>query len=391
MNAVLVCMSLCCASPVELSSTVSIQADDDPTRVVVRYRIPPAKSAEWAEAIAGADRQDSAPPRCFISLHLCSGDQPRDTDFQQPGIIGVRTIKDGFVEFRPRFALGRGQWYRAFVSEASDLDRPYLVARATYEVPAEGRRDPTSVIDLSPPIDPLPANLLKFRIQFNRPMREGRETFERIHLLDEAGKEIPHPWRDLELWTHEGLVLSLYIHPGRIKQGVNLREEFGPVLKPRGRYTLLIDASMRDANGFPLKGVYRHEFVTGPEIRKKIDVAAWKFDSSIEPVGMPEAGSRGELIVEFDRLLDTRALDEVFWVRGPRNEKLVGHFDRDHGLRRIGFTPEEPWRAGKHQLVVNRELQDLAGNTPNTVFDRDLDVPTHDPTEAPIERTFEIR
>jgi len=41
--------------------------------------------------------------------------------------------------------------------------------------------------------------------------------------------------------------LSLWIHPGRIKNGVNLREELGPVLEPNRKYTLVLSGGeLRD-------------------------------------------------------------------------------------------------------------------------------------------------
>jgi hypothetical protein len=36
------------------------------------------------------------------------------------------------------------------------------------------------------------------------------------------------------------------------------------------------------------------------------------------------------------------------------------------------FTPERVWVNGEYRLLVNPELEDLAGNTPLRVFDTDL-------------------
>jgi hypothetical protein len=387
--AMLLCVALCCASPEE-PSRLSIQADDDPTRVVVRYRIPERKSADWTESMAAGT--DAKNRRCWISLHLVNGDSPSEADFQQPGILGTCILNGGVAEYRPRFALGRGNWYTAFVVESTAPGEPYLAARKTYEVPVEGPREPTSVGYVSPPLDLYPANLLKFRISFNRPMREGREVFSRIHLLDAAGREIPHPWRDLELWAVEGCMLHLYIHPGRIKQGVNLREELGPVLEPRKKYTLVVDAAMRDANGFPLKEEFRHEFFTENELRKKIDPAAWKFELEHLERSIPKAGTDDPLVVEFDRLLDLHKVDDVFTIYDPKGKKVEGSFETNGGMRYVLFNASEPWKweAGKYRLVVNPRLTDFAGNTPLRVFDRDLDDRSHDPIAGPVERTFTI-
>ena len=65
-----------------------------------------------------------------------------------------------------------------------------------------------------------------------------------LEILDEQGTLVEDPWRRTELWTADARRLSLWIHPGRIKNGVNLREELGPVLEPNKTYKLIIRAEV---------------------------------------------------------------------------------------------------------------------------------------------------
>src|SRR5262249_2905799 len=150
---------------------------------------------------------------------------------------------------------------------------------------------------VSPMAAEVPANLLKFYLYFSRPMREGREIFEHIHILDEAGEPIPAPWRDTELWTEDARRPTRGIHPGRVKRGVNLREEFGPVLRPGTSYTLLVDRGLRDVTGQPMAAEFRHRFRTIAECNALLDASTWQVEA-------PAAGTREPL-----RVLATTALD----------------------------------------------------------------------------------
>lgn len=382
--AMLLCVALCCASPEE-NARLSIQADDDPTRVVVRYRIPEGELKAWEQAF-GEDRFSERHIYHFLSLRLIpDGEGPLPDDFfWGPGILGTHELNDGVVTYRPKFSLARGASYLAAVVKPPNKSNRGIVARVRYEVPPLGPREPTVVAVVSPPTEEVPANLLKFLVFFSRPMREGKETFEHIHLLDDAGNRIPQPWRDIELWSINAHVLTLYIHPGRIKQGVNLREELGPVLLPGRSYTLVIDGGMRDATGAKIGKEHRKTFKTGPEVHKKIDVAAWKITA-------PKAGTNDELIVEFDRPLNLAPMHQSYSIEGPKGWPQSGNLPTDAAWRRRGFVPAVPWVGGTYRIVVSPDAQDLAGNTAHTVFDRDLDDRAHDPTEGPIERTFTIR
>lgn len=381
-TAMLLCVAMCCAPPAE-GNRLSIQADDDPTRVVVRYRIPEGELKAWEQAF-GDQRLEERNVGRFLSLRLVpDGKEPTgDELFFGPGILGTHELKDGVVSFRPKFALARGASYLAAAFQPPEAHDRRILARVQYDVPPLGPREPTEVVVVSPPADEVPANLLKFSIFFSRPMREGKETFEHIHLLDDTGKEIPHPWRDIELWTFDGRQLSLYIHPGRIKQGVNLREELGPVLMPGRSYTLVIDGAMRDVTGAKIGKEYRKTFKTGPELHKKIDVASWKITA-------PKAGTLEPLVIEFDREFDYGSIYlSVFDQAGKSVTSSGRSRSPSSGIEQL---PHAPWKSGTYRIVVDPKTTDLAGNTPHTVFDRDLDDRSHDPTEGPIERTFTIR
>src|SRR5689334_1054660 len=66
----------------------------------------------------------------------------------------------------------------------------------------------------------LPANHLKFYVHFSVPMRQG-VFMDYCKLLDDHGRMVPEPFRETELWSEDGRRLTLWLHPGRQKTGVN--------------------------------------------------------------------------------------------------------------------------------------------------------------------------
>src|SRR5438552_15354178 len=176
---------------------------------------------------------------------------------------------------------------------------------------------PATVEHIYPTSDVLPANQLKFYIHFSKPMREGEAIFERIQILDEHGTLVEDPWRRTELWTADAKRLSLWIHPGRIKTGVNLREELGPVLEPNKSYTVVIRGEVEDADGQPL----------GKDVVKKFRTAAvddrrplpqdWKLTP-------PRAGTREALRLDFGEPLDHALMQRCIDVRDAAGKELPG-------------------------------------------------------------------
>lgn len=282
-------------------------------------------------------------------------------DAGQPGpaILGTTRREGGRVLFQPRFALAPGAKYRA---SAGGEQIDFRVAEAAAHPAA-------TVEAIWPACAEVPANLLKFYLHFSRPMREGREVFTRIHLLDSRGVEIGAPWRDTELWTEDAKRLTLWIHPGRVKQGVNLREQLGPVLRAGERYTLVIDATLRDASGQSLGREVRRTFTTTAEAHARLDLAEWKF----EP---PRTGTREPL-----RVISPVALDHALALR-CLHVGVEGRAALDEDGRTWTFTPSAPWKAQPHTLAADAWLEDLAGNTFERSFDNDLDAPPA--AQAPI-------
>ena len=263
------------------------------------------------------------------------------------------------LRLTPRYPLLPGVTYRAIarLADGTRLEKTHQVAAALPTAPPK-------VTAIFPSGDILPANCLKFYIHFSQPMREGRDIFERIQILDEAGEVVSDPWRRVELWSLDARRLTLWIHPGRIKQGVNLREEFGPVLLPEHQYRLVIRSSVQNAQSVALGTDFEKHFRTSVDDHDRPLPQDWSLTS-------PTPGTREPLIVTFNESLDRALLDRFLRVESG-DRQLTGMITVKPGEQVWSFTPTAPWPAQKCHLTVNGGLEDLAGNTPQRVFDTDL-------------------
>ena len=59
-------------------------------------------------------------------------------------------------------------------------------------------------------------------------------------------------------------------------------------------------------------------------------------------------------------------------VVDARGEEVDGRIEVDTREARWRFTPDAPWVAGDYQLLVDDELEDLAGNSIRRPFEVDI-------------------
>jgi hypothetical protein len=186
-------------------------------------------------------------------------------------------------------------------------------------------------------------------------------------LLDAASKEVSAPFLELdeELWSPDQKRFTLYLDPGRIKRGLKPREEVGPVLEEGKSYTLVIDREWQDAEGNILRETFRKKFTVGPPDDEPIDPKNWE----LAPLS---AGSRQPLMVRFPKPLDHALLHRLIWVANAAGKRVPGTASVSQEETEWRFTPENPWPPGEFHLVVDKALEDLAGNTVGRPFEVDV-------------------
>jgi hypothetical protein len=217
---------------------------------------------------------------------------------------------------------------------------------------------------IHPGADTLPENLLRFYVHFTEPMRGG-DVSRCIFLEDASGRRIEDALVETvpELWDPDNRRATVLCHPGRIKRGVGLHETMGPALVPGESYRLVVDRSMRTANGLPLRVPASKKFRVIAADRRSSDPGAWRL--------IPPAAGTGEpLRIELDEPLDHALLARLLTVERTGGDRVGGEMKVAETGTACSFVPERIWETGTYALVAGRSLEDLAGNRLEGAFER---------------------
>ena len=305
-------------------------------------------------------------------------------------LVAVRPVSSRRVQSRPATA-GR------LVTDGDDvcfLPRFPFLPGTTYEVEVDGSvvgtatcaavepsPSTTEVVGIRPTGGTVPRNLLRCYVEFSAPMREAGATH--VRLLDADGAPLVGALlaTEYELWDPERRRLTVLFDPARIKRGLVPHRQLGYPLREGESVTLVVDAEFPDASGRPLRaGATRTWRVLGDE-RRHVTPSSW----TLQP---GTAGTTESLTVTFDRPLDHGLVAHCLRVHGPdgavAGSGTVGPEDGSWT-----FAPAGPWLDAEHRLVVDPVLEDVAGNSVQRVFDRDLSSADDDPRDGgPVELPF---
>jgi hypothetical protein len=212
----------------------------------------------------------------------------------------------------------------------------------------------------------VPANLLRISIEFATPP-EG-QVLSRLALSHTDGTPVQQPFFQQELWSPDGRILTILMHPGRVKTGLLAREQMGPILTAGDQVVLALD-------GRPIR-----RWSVGPIDENGPLPSAWK-------LSLVKAGSKQALVVALDGPIDGREAGYLA-VADSRHRRIDGRAQLKDGERVWTFTPKAPWRAGAYQLVARGTLEDPAGNRLGGRFETAADAPSGAPVDAAI--TFTV-
>ncbi len=228
--------------------------------------------------------------------------------------------------------------------------------------------------------DVLPANHLKFYIEFPEPMARG-DIFEHFSLINsDTGKRVAEPFREVELWDESGRRLTLWFHPGRQKPGVNLNVEIGPILEEGKNYTLTVSADWQTEAGQTLGKNTSKSFRAGPIDSSQPDPGSWQYS-------IPTAGTSEPFSITFPSPLDYALIPRTIQIQSKSNPAINSH----HNDTSIHFTPVSPWKSGEVIITIAPKLEDLAGNSIARPFNVDLQSPPALPKPSTITRNFQIK
>jgi len=284
--------------------------------------------------------------------------EPRAPD--QPAVLGSYEFDGASLRFTPRFAFRPGMEYTARLT----LDSGETTS-TTCRVPVRARGE-TRVETFHPSDAAVPENLLRVYVTFSAPMRPD-DVHEHVHLYDEAGGPIALAFVEVRsgLWDPSGTRLTLFLHPGRIKQGVAPNQQMGTVLRAGKTFRLAIDSALRDAWGDPLAEGFGTQLRVVAADRKSPDPDGWR-------LGVP--GSPGSPVgITFDEPLDRALIERMIGVRDAAGNPVEGQVTIATGERHWSFRPAAPWTPGHYSVHVDARLEDLAGNNLGRLFEEQPD------------------
>jgi hypothetical protein len=206
----------------------------------------------------------------------------------------------------------------------------------------------------------VPANLLRISLVFAQPVSE--HLLPRLELRQANGDVIDEPFLEQELWSPSGKILTVLLHPGRVKSGLIAHDTVGPVLHADGLVVLTLD-------GQEIK-----RWKVGSDDHDGPHPAGWN-------VGSVLAGTREPLVVELDAPIDGRDVDYLA-VANASNRRIQGRARLEVGEERWTFTPDAPWMESRYTLAVFGNLEDSSGNRLNGHFESPGTAP--DPATADV-------
>lgn len=267
--------------------------------------------------------------------------------------------------FYPTFPLTPGLTYSV---QSADCQTEFTVPRAAKSTPR--------VVAVYPSAPEIPENVLRFYVQFSRPMAEG--DFLRHVRLERAdtGENLTGVFFDNihELWSSDRTRITLLVDPGRVKTGLKAHQALGRAFEAGGRYRLHVLPTWTSAVGVPLDSGFVHEFSATVEDRQRVDPHTWT-------LSLPASGTRDPLRVDFHESVDHVSVHRLVRVASPAGEPLRGEWELGTHERTAAWTPRVPWGPdiASHRLMVSGRFEDVAANNLNAALDHPVgDRPTGD-------------
>lgn len=293
----------------------------------------------------------------------------------RPPVSGEWAGAEGRLSFTPKYPLKPATKYRVTGKDLS-LD---------VRTPAAARSLPAKLTHIYPTGTELPENVLRFYLEFDRPMPRG-DSYRYVRLLNEKGEKDPLPFVEIEeLWNADQTRLTLLVDPGRIKKEVKPRIDLGPVFRKGKKYTLVVSGKWPTLSGAPLGDDVSKPITATAALNDALDPNGWKIIAPTDP--------KGPLTVAFGRPMDHPLLTQCLGVRGADGHEVSGTGVASDHDRAWTFRPAAPWARGKYTLHVDPVLEDVCGNRIGRPFEVDLLHPPPGPVEArpkPLDLPFVV-
>jgi len=288
----------------------------------------------------------------------------------------------GVVKFVPIFEFVEGQNYvvRVKQSVSEDNQAPTLTE---FNIPSNAAVTPTQVTKLYPSATSLPENVLRFYIHFSKPMKP-HVAFDYIKLVNASGTIDDAAFMKFkqELWSEDRKRLTLLMDPGRIKRNVSTNLRLGPALRKGQRYRLVIEAGWPAANAEQALKQFTKHFQVSDPLRQLPDVNQWVITA-------PTIGTSSALSIKFDRPFDYQLLQKDINVVSETGFDIPGEISIEDNETTWRFQPNDNWAYKRIKIVIDSELEDVAGNNFRDLLDHSITTETKNIKSSSI--TVELR
>ncbi|MEM7475864.1 MAG: hypothetical protein AAF483_12805 [Planctomycetota bacterium] len=325
-----------------------VVAEEDSSQAKISVNLT-KEGEQYRFVVSGLDVGETKPSQVF---HVCL-DSDEKSDKPLPMFGSYTVSKQGLV-FVPRFPLDAKLKYRVHFSDS--FESLYKGPDLLFSL-AETNVTPSAKVSATyPSADLLPENLLKFYIHFTEPMKRG-EAYENIRLY-EGEQLVEDAFLELgeELWDVDQQRFTLFIHPGRIKQGVKPNQDKGPAIQNGKQYTLKVDSKWSSAKGLPMKEAFSRTFRVDKADYEQPNVQQWKVDT-------PKAGTKDSIVLHMSEPMDHAMLQRVIQVCNKKGEAIAGRIQLAKQESEWTFHPDLPWPKGTFRIIVAANLEDRSGNS----------------------------
>ena len=274
-------------------------------------------------------------------------------------ILGDFNQEQSQVVFTPVIPFTKGEKYQV-------LTDGQILYEFSIEKNAESEKP--ILLSIQPELDTVPENLLKMYFTFSKPMQESKKTLDFIKVIEiESQKEVsPFLYLENELWNLNRTQLTLWLDPGRIKKGLIPNQEKGIPLEGGKTYEITVSSDLQDATGETLEKNYNRKFFIGKRDEQKPSLKLWKKIT-------PKSGTKEAFSIDFQDYIDVNLIEDLIQTMTETQEKVEGKLLPSKDGSSFSFIPVKQWKTGYYSVKINANLEDLAGNNMNRLFDNDLE------------------
>lgn len=292
-------------------------------------------------------------------LRVFTGSEDELAPGREP-VLGEASARREGVSWAPRYPLQPGQQYTA-------VWRPAVGEQifATFTIPGRDLPATTTVLAVYPSSEAVPENLLRLYVQFSAPMSRGAAS-RFLELVDDNNDAIAGAFvvPEQELWSPTDDRLTLFFDPGRLKREVGPNLAAGAPLRAGQQITIRVNTEWPDAHGVPLRESFEHTWQVVEADRERPRADEWMLHAPARP--------EEPLRLEFPEALDRALLHRMLTVETEAGAPIVGAITVARGEREWVFAPTSPWLPGSYTIRVDPDLEDLAGNSLERLFDEPL-------------------